>query len=69
MSGQIESLLESLLEEQSQTSQLLTQLSKILQEQQKTNELLAALVDALADDGGDPDEAPARYMDGTPVRG
>ena len=43
-------------------------LSKILQEQQKTNELLAALVDALAEDGGDPDAAPARYMDGSPVR-
>lgn len=44
-------------------------LSKILQEQQKTNELLAALVEALAEDGGDPDAEPARYMDGSPVRG
>ena len=40
-----------------------------LKEQAKTNELLAALVDALAEDGGAPDEAPARYMDGSPVRG
>ena len=44
-------------------------LSQMLSEQQKTNELLAALVDALAEDGGDPDAEPARYMDGTPVRG
>jgi hypothetical protein len=44
-------------------------MSQMLIEQQKTNELLAALVDALAEDGGDPDAEPARYMDGTPVRG
>jgi hypothetical protein len=44
-------------------------LSNILAEQQKTNELLAALVDALAEDGGEPDAEPVRYMDGTPVRG
>lgn len=44
-------------------------LSRILQEQQQTNELLAALVDALAEDSGDPDAPPAYYMDGTPVRG
>ena len=41
----------------------------MIDKQQTTNELLAALVDALAEDGGDPDAPPARYMDGTPVRG
>lgn len=44
-------------------------MSQILSEQHKTNELLAALVDALAEDSGDPDAPPAYYIDGTPVRG
>lgn len=44
-------------------------LNQMLEEQRKTNELLAALVDALAEDGGDPDAPPAYYMDGSPVRG
>lgn len=43
-------------------------LESMLAEQQKTNGLLLALVEALADEGQDPDAPPARYLDGSKVR-
>ncbi|MCY1375551.1 hypothetical protein D9M69_629750 [compost metagenome] len=43
-------------------------LESIVVEQQKTNSLLAALVEALAEEGQDPDAPPARYLDGSKVR-
>ncbi len=43
-------------------------LESLLAEQKKTNGLLTALVDALAEEGVDPDAMPATYMDGSPVR-
>ena len=59
MSALAESLLISLLDEQRQTNQLLTQL---IQTQ-------AALVDAMADESECADEdEPTTYMDGTPCR-
>ena len=42
--------------------------SELLREHAKTNDLLAALVDALAEEGQDPDAPPARYLDGSKVR-
>ncbi|WP_245586478.1 hypothetical protein [Metapseudomonas resinovorans] len=43
-------------------------LESMVAEQQKTNSLLAALVEALAEEGQDPDAPPARYLDGNMVR-
>lgn len=43
-------------------------LESMVTEQQKTNSLLAALVEALAEEGQDPDSPPARYLDGSRVR-
>ncbi|MCY1367009.1 hypothetical protein D9M69_539240 [compost metagenome] len=43
-------------------------LESMVAEQQKTNSLLAALVEALAEEGQDPDAPPARYLDGSRVR-
>ena len=45
-----------------------TLLQEIRDEQRKTNELLMMLVEAMAEDDGDMDAEPTRYMDGTPVR-
>lgn len=42
-------------------------LTKILEEQRKTNQLLLMLVEALSDEGDDPDAQPDTYMDGTKV--
>lgn len=43
-------------------------LRQMLEEQRRTNSLLSTLIEALADEGDDPDAQPATYMDGTPVR-
>ncbi|MCY1381621.1 hypothetical protein D9M69_695510 [compost metagenome] len=50
-------------------------LAELVAEQRKTNELLsqlihlqAAMVQALAEDGADPDAQSATYMDGSPIR-
>lgn len=43
-------------------------LESLVAEQQKTNALLSALVEALAEEGADPDAQPARYLDGSKVR-
>ncbi|MNR17015.1 hypothetical protein D3C85_1336530 [compost metagenome] len=54
----VESLLAQLLAAQQQTNSLLSQLVKIN----------AAMVEALAEEGQDPDAPPARYLDGSKVR-
>jgi len=43
-------------------------LRQMLEEQRRTNALLAMLIDAMGDEGDDPDAQPDTYMDGTPVR-
>lgn len=43
-------------------------LESMVTEQQKTNTLLLSLVEALAEDGQDPDAQPARYLDGSKIR-
>lgn len=43
-------------------------LRQMLEEQRRTNSLLSMLIEALGDEGDDPDAQPATYMDGTPVR-
>lgn len=43
-------------------------LASLLEEQKATNRLLTALVEALAEDGQDPDAPPVRYLDGSKVR-
>lgn len=43
-------------------------LAELLEEQRRTNELLLLLIQALAEEGQDPDAMPPTYMDGTPVR-
>ena len=43
-------------------------LRQMLEEQRRTNSLLSMLVEALGDEGDDPDDQLATYMDGTPVR-
>lgn len=42
-------------------------LTQMLEEQRKTNQLLLMLIEAMGEEA-DPDEEPARYMDGTPAR-
>lgn len=42
-------------------------LAQLLEEQRKTNQLLLMLIEAMGEET-DPDEEPARYMDGTPAR-
>jgi hypothetical protein len=42
-------------------------IAQILEEQRKTNQLLLMLIEAMGEEA-DPDEEPARYMDGTPAR-
>lgn len=42
-------------------------LTQILEEQRKTNQLLLMLIEAMGEEA-DPDDEPARYMDGTPAR-
>lgn len=43
-------------------------LESMVTEQQKTNSLLAALVEALAEEGQDPEAQPVYYLDGSKVR-
>ena len=42
-------------------------LTQLLEEQRKTNQLLLMLIEAMGEEA-DPDDEPARYMDGTPAR-
>ncbi|MCY1296493.1 hypothetical protein D9M68_356600 [compost metagenome] len=58
MKEHAESLLEQMLEEQRKTNSLLEQLIQ--------SNLL--LIEALAEEGGDPDAPSLTYLDGTPVR-
>jgi regulator of RNase E activity RraB len=58
MSERVESLLAELVTEQRKTNELLSQLIQVQSQ----------LIEALAEDGSDPDAPPARYMDGSPVR-
>ncbi|HEQ0018829.1 TPA: hypothetical protein VDW60_004479 [Pseudomonas aeruginosa] len=44
-------------------------LRDLLDEQRKTNQLLHLLIQALAEDGEDPDAVPTSYLDGTPIQG
>lgn len=44
-------------------------LRDLLDEQRKTNQLLHLLIQALAEDGEDPDAMPTSYLDGTPIQG
>ncbi|HHZ8330625.1 TPA: hypothetical protein ACWMBB_006424 [Pseudomonas aeruginosa] len=44
-------------------------LHNLLEEQRKTNQLLHLLIQALAEDGEDPDAVPTSYLDGTPIQG
>ncbi|AUA83909.1 hypothetical protein ACLBSY_26670 [Pseudomonas aeruginosa] len=44
-------------------------LRDLLDEQRKTNQLLHLLIQALAEDGEDPDTMPTSYLDGTSIQG
>lgn len=44
-------------------------LRDLLDDQRKTNQLLHLLIQALAEDGEDPDAMPTSYLDGTPIQG
>ncbi|ERZ12378.1 hypothetical protein [Pseudomonas aeruginosa] len=44
-------------------------LRNLLEEQRKTNQLLHLLIQALAEDGDDPEAVPTSYLDGTPIQG
>ncbi|HCF7133052.1 TPA: hypothetical protein ACGW39_004283 [Pseudomonas aeruginosa] len=44
-------------------------LRDLLVEQRLTNQLLNLLIQALAEDGEDPDAMPTSYLDGTPIQG
>ncbi|PBL51953.1 hypothetical protein [Pseudomonas aeruginosa] len=44
-------------------------LRDLLDEQRKTNQLLHLLIQALAEDGEDPDAMPTNYLAGTPIQG
>lgn len=44
-------------------------LRDLLDEQRLTNQLLNLLIQALAEDGEDPDAMPTSYLDGTPIQG
>lgn len=46
---------------------VLEQLTIIANGQAQANQLLAALVDALAEEPGDPDQEPRTYLNGQPV--
>lgn len=48
-------------------SDLAPALNRLLEEQRQTNQLLLLLIDALSEEGSDPDAEPKTYMDGTPV--
>lgn len=57
MTGQEESLLAQILEEQRAQTE----------EQRKTNQLLLMLIEAMGQEEADPDDEPSTYMDGTKV--
>ncbi|HCT4988391.1 TPA: hypothetical protein OTZ10_000919 [Pseudomonas aeruginosa] len=42
-------------------------LRDLLDEQRKTNQLLHLLIQALAEDGEDPDAVPTSYLSGEPI--
>ena len=42
-------------------------LQRMLEEQMQTNQLLLLLIEALSEEGGNEDQEPQTYMDGTPV--
>ncbi|HCD9060279.1 TPA: hypothetical protein NEF99_001002 [Pseudomonas aeruginosa] len=42
-------------------------LHSLLEEQRKTNQLLHLLIQALAEDGEDPDAMPTSYLSGEPI--
>lgn len=42
-------------------------LALILAEQRQTNQLLLLLIEALSEEGGDEDQGPQTYLDGTPA--
>ncbi|EMM7672419.1 TPA: hypothetical protein RRB99_005811 [Pseudomonas aeruginosa] len=42
-------------------------LRDLLDEQRKTNQLLHLLIQALAEDGDDPEAAPTSYLSGEPI--
>ncbi|AYW41542.1 TPA: hypothetical protein ACKPYC_000668 [Pseudomonas aeruginosa] len=44
-------------------------LGELLDEQRKTNQLLHLLIQALAEDGEDPEAMPTSYLDGTSIQG
>ncbi|HBN8090539.1 hypothetical protein ACM7KX_29765 [Pseudomonas aeruginosa] len=44
-------------------------LRDLLVEQRLTNQLLNLLIQALAEDGEDPEAMPTSYLDGTPIQG
>ncbi|EPM7289835.1 hypothetical protein ACTPT8_006222, partial [Pseudomonas aeruginosa] len=44
-------------------------LRALLVEQRLTNQLLNLLIQALAEDGEDPEAMPTSYLDGTPIQG
>ncbi|MCY1296058.1 hypothetical protein D9M68_202360 [compost metagenome] len=58
MSERVESLLERIAQQQETTNQLVSTL--VLQ--------VNKLIEALAEEGQDPDAPPARYLDGSKVR-
>lgn len=43
-------------------------MDEMLAEQRKTNMLLSALIEAMAEEGGDPDAEQSVYLDGSKVR-
>lgn len=49
--------------------EVLVILHNLLEEQRTTNQLLHLLIQALAEDGEDPDAVPTSYLDGTPIQG
>ncbi|WP_185832040.1 hypothetical protein [Pseudomonas aeruginosa] len=42
-------------------------LHNLLEEQRKTNKLLQLLIQALAEDGDDPEATPTSYLSGEPI--
>ncbi|EOD8984074.1 TPA: hypothetical protein MXV30_002841 [Pseudomonas aeruginosa] len=44
-------------------------LRNLLEEQRKTNQLLHLLIQALAEDGDDPEAMTVNYLDGTSIQG
>lgn len=42
-------------------------LAQILQEQRQTNQLLLMLIEAMGEEGGDEDQEPQAYLDGSPL--